>query len=227
MRIKEGDDGALHTAEIPFAVNGTLATSARVNLAIVGAGRGAAHRVVLDLAPGQTGGTIPVSYTSNTHDDISPSRTTVTAWGVRNIVTDDYLGGLTIEDDDPTPAITVTPVRSTVTEGHRATWLMKLATWVDYDQYVEVRALPGPHQLKGGDVPVQWLRQHATATTATKALPELYTWWLPRIRLGRTTITVTVPIARDHVAEGREQIRLGFKIGRFRTSSTVYVAPSR
>ena len=102
VRIEEGAGGA-KTARVPFQVTGDLTAPARFSVLTVGQARGDVQRFSVDLAPGQTGGSVPVGYVADRRADYRRLVTQVTAWATRNVMTDGYLGELAVVDDDPRP----------------------------------------------------------------------------------------------------------------------------
>ena len=107
MKVEEGDGNDPVTASIDFDIVGELTRPAKLVVMTVGQARGAKEKFTLDLAPGQTSGSVPVSYQPDNRDDYPRAVTQVAAWATRNVMTDSYTGSLTVLDDDPTPAMTV------------------------------------------------------------------------------------------------------------------------
>ena len=72
VRVQEGDGPGTVTAEVPFTVTGTLTEPAELKVGTFSYySRGGRQVFRLDLAPGQTSGTIPVEYEANDVDDQS------------------------------------------------------------------------------------------------------------------------------------------------------------
>ncbi|WP_346385708.1 hypothetical protein [Nocardioides sp.] len=227
LRIAEGDTPGSFTARVPFEISGDVSRPAKLVVVTAGQARGSVQRFVVDLAPGQTSGSIPIEYTADDRDDLSPSITSVSAWATRDVMTDSYLGQLLVDDDDPTPPITITPVDKTITEGQPAQWEIRIARGVDYELFVGGRVVGGPKPvLRGGDVPTSWLKTHAAGTDPDKPLQQLFASIFEQLPAGGKTVVVSLPTRRDGVAEGRESVTVLFEIDRQKWRRTVYVAPS-
>ena len=227
VQVTEGDGREPRTVSVPFHVVGELTRAARLVVLTAGQTRGELQRFTVDLAPGQTSGSIPVTYRPDRFDDFPRMLTTVAAWPTRNVMTDAYLGALTVLDDDPTPKVTVKPVDRTVAEGQRATWLVRVAEPVDYHAFVSGTVVAGPApRLSGGDVPLRWLKRFARSADPGKPLWKLKPGLFADLRAGRLTVAVSIPIRRDAVAEGRESVTVRIKTFGRTFRSTVHVAPS-
>jgi hypothetical protein len=89
---------------------------------------------------------------------------------------------------------------------------MTLARPVDYPVFVLGRVAHGSKRLErvsGADVPRRWLRRHAFPLPRPRQpLHEVETFLFEGLRPGRRRATLTVPVARDGVAEGREALSL-------------------
>ncbi|MGY2701728.1 dienelactone hydrolase [Nocardioides sp. HB32] len=225
VRIPEGDGPGTATAHLPFTVSGAVTRPARFSVVTVGQQVGDIQRFTIDLAPGQTSGSIPISYQPDRRDDFAKLITQVSTWAVRNMMTDAYVGDLTVLDDDPTPRITVRPVERTVAEGDRAEWQVTLSRPVDYDLFVTGRVVRGPApNAAAGDVSRTWLRSHlGEDLDLTKPLWSYHPYVFDELKAGRTQVTLRIPTRKDAVAEGREALTLKLKLGRSRFERTVFV----
>jgi hypothetical protein len=224
LRMAEGDVRGSYTARIPFTVTGEVTKPARMVVVTAGQARGSLQRFSVDLAPGQTSGSIPVEYTADDRDDLTPSITTTSAWATRDLMTDSYLGQLRVDDDDPTPAVTFTPVDKTVEEGQPAQWELRIARWVDYDIYAYARVVRGPDPvLYGADVPESWLLRHAGASDPDKPLQRLYASVYEQLRGGSKRVVLSMPTKRDGLSEGRESVTVLFKLDHHQYRRTVWV----
>ncbi|WP_296605354.1 hypothetical protein [Nocardioides sp.] len=228
LRIPEGNRRRPVTAYLPFRVTGDLTRSGRLIVMTAGQERGSTQRFTLDLAPGQTRGEIPISYTPDRADDQDKATTMVTTWAARNVMTDGYLGRLVVLDDDPTPRTVVKPVSRTVHEGESARWQITMDKGVDYEQFVSGRVVRGPAPtVSVGDVGETWVAQHlGPDADLDKALWTFRPMLFERMRAGVRTLEIAIPIRRDTVAEDRESITLRLKVGKKAYTRTVYVAPS-
>ncbi len=224
VRLSEGDHGTVTTG-VPFTVNGEVTRPARFAVTTVGQAVGDVQRFTVDLAPGQTSGTIPISYQADNRDDFAKLITMVSAWPVRNMMTDAYTGDLTVVDDDPTPRLTLRPVRRSVDEGQDAEWEITLAKPVDYDLFAAGRVVRGPGaNVSAGDVAAAWLRSHVGGKIdPDKPLWSYRPFVFQELRHGRTTAVLSVPTRTDGAAEPREALTLKLRLGRERFERTVFV----
>ena len=99
MRIDEGDGGT-KVAQVPFKIIGNVTHRARFAAFTAGQQRGQVQRLFIDVAPGQTPGTIPVEYDADRRFGFD-QQTQIALWPLQGIATDDYLGELLVVEDDP------------------------------------------------------------------------------------------------------------------------------
>ncbi|MGB0099951.1 MAG: hypothetical protein WBP61_06690 [Nocardioides sp.] len=225
VRVPEGDVVGEVTADLPFQVVGEVSAPARISVATSGAGSRRSQRFTIDLAPGQTSGTIPVTYLSDRVHDLGTMRTDVAVWPLRNVMTDSYRGSLIVVDDDPAPVARVRPVARRVSEGDPAQWTVTLDRVAGYDLSVIARVVRGPRPaLSGEDVPAGWLRRHARRPTeASKPLSAHRTVVVERLRAGRTQLVLSVPTRADREPERRESVTLRVRVGDSTVERTVWV----
>ncbi len=229
LRLDEGDGPGTVTARVPFTITGEVTRPGRFVAIVAGQEPGDVNRFAIDVAPGQTSGSIKVDYEADTRDDYPRSSTIMAAWATRDLMTDDYTGRLVVLDDDPSPTITLTRVASTVKEGQSARWRVQLSARVDYDVFVSGQVVRSPRPvLRGTDVPKRWLVTHTGLAASRKPLYELGAGVWEQVRAGRRSVLISIPIRRDGVREPRESLRVKFRIeGQRAISSTVHVAASR
>jgi len=229
LRVEEGDGPGVTTARLPFHISGDVLAPARFVVVAAGQTRGDLTRYTIDVAPGQTSGSIPIDYVGDQRDDYDQNILLMAAWATRGLMTDRYLGQLTILDDDPMPQVTVAPVAKTVSEGERAEWRVRLDKSVDYDLFVLGRVVAGPKpELAGTDVPDSWLDRHGeTDVGDTKPLHRLHVYVFERVRRGQREAILSIPIARDGVREPRESVTVKFEVGDRFYTRTIWVAASR
>ncbi|WP_395659517.1 hypothetical protein [Nocardioides sp.] len=225
ITMPEGDGPGRVTARMPFEVHGDVTAPARLAVTTVGQSRGEVQHFTIDLAPGQTSGSIPVTYDADKLDDYPRVVTQVSMQALRNVMTDSWTGGLTILDDDPTPAISVRPLARTVREGAPARWEVRLAGPVGYDMWVSGIVVRGPRPtLAAGDVPPEWLM--STVGTTPKPLKPLWTYHpsvYGELSSGATRLVLTVPTRHDDRTEGRESVTLKVSVDRKHVKRTVWV----
>ncbi len=223
--VVEGDGRQPVTVQLPFHVRGGLTRPARISVLTVGQTRGDIQRFTVDLAPGQTEGSIPITYTPDRRDDFAKLTTQVATWAVRNVMTDGYVGGLTVLDDDPAPRLRVRPVARTVDAGRPARWSVGVSRPTDYDQWVSARVVRGPAPaLRAGAVPAAWLRKNVgTEVDPAKPLWTAKPMLFGQIRAGAKKLVLTIPTRRTVLAHPRESVTLRIQVGRKVFKRTVYV----
>jgi hypothetical protein len=212
MKVVEGTGGT-RVLKVPFTIDGTVTRPSKFVAFTAGQVRGQTQRLVVDVAPGQTGGTIPVEYFADDLD--GPNQpTSIALWPLRGIATDDYLATATVKDDDAAPAVHVEAVSPSVREGHP----VKLRVTIDGGRsdttYVVARAVRGDGEpLRGADVPTAWLSRHATSTDAGKPLYRLNAYLRGRLKPDDSELVLTIPTRKDGVKEGREFLDLELQVG--------------
>ena len=227
LHIDEGDGRATTTAELPFEVVGNLTRPARLAVMTMGQQRGDIQRFAVNLAPGQTSGSIPIDYLPDDRDDYPRAITQVVGWATRNVMTGSWAGQLIVLDDDPTPGLTVTPVSRSVAEGSSAEWRIELTRPVDYDLFVNGSVVRSPAPaLTAGDVRTSWVVDHAGEVDPDQTLWSLHAFIYDQLNAGERGFVITIPTRRDGEAEGRESIRLKLKINHHTYVKTVFVKPS-
>ena len=218
VKVEEGDGPGTVTAEVPFTITGTLTEPAQLKVGTVDYySRGGGSSFRLDLAPGQTSGTIPIEYEANTADDPGRRITMLQAFPVRGVMTDHYDGTLRIIDDDPAPRVSVSAARR-VSEGDPVRIDISLEGESAYPYYVEaqvVRSGDDVEPLRVGDVPTKWLRDHHVSTKHPKRAlyrADVFLW--TRIRPGGHSAALTIPTLRDGKHEGVEAVTVEIYRGR-------------
>ena len=206
------------TAAIPFTVSGTVSSRAHLEVGVLSYGPTGERSdlVPIDLAPGQTSGTVVVDYPGNRIDDMK-TLTFLSAFPRTGAMTDAYFGRLTVVDDDPTPPITIKAVKPRIREGSPARWSVTLDKRVGYYVAVQARAVGG--DLKGpkllcGDVPRQWLTEHGVLPRVGDNVPlhEAPLFLYQDLNAGGTKLTLAIPTRKDVKREGTEAVTLRFRI---------------
>ncbi|MGW3210285.1 alpha/beta hydrolase family protein [Streptomyces sp. NPDC001135] len=204
--VAEGDAG-VRTYRVPVRVSGH--GSGQVRVYVVDPATGKAGNRLVTVHPGGHDIDVPVEVKGNTRygTDVSYD---VLVKAVRGAVVGSYRGGITVHDDDPAPAMTVTPVADRVTEGKSLKWRLSLSRAVDVDMSAMFAVVPATApELSTKDVPARWLEE----TAGAKPDPERplskvggLTLWVD-IPAGRTSADVTVPTVGDRVREQTESVR--------------------
>lgn len=221
--VDEGDAKGRKVARVPFTITGDVTSPARIAVVTAGQQVGATHRFGIDIAPGQTSGTIPIEYVGNTVDDYDLV-TQVQAWPTKGIATDDYLGSLTVRDDDPDPAISIEPLRRTVREGAPIVFRVSLSHVAGYDVFPYGGVVNGPgNDLHGTDVAAKWLATHADSRHPQRPLYKINGYVSAMIPAGKTSVDLVIPTVDDHRPEGTEAVTIKFNVDNTRVKHTIRV----
>ena len=224
LRVLEGDERRTSTARLPFTVAGEVTQPAQLLVGIVDQTRRGQTRLRLDLAPGQTEGSIRYEYTGNTVDDFPRRTTSYAAFPVRGAMTDRYDGQVSLIDDDPAPRLRVR-VPKQVEEGETIKVRLDLSAASGFDTFVSVRAVRGAGRpLAVGDLPRSWLERHFIAPDKPgRPLYRSELFLSERLHPGEQRGTVTIPVRVDGVREGTERVTLRIQLNRKRELRTVRV----
>ncbi|MER6028919.1 hypothetical protein [Streptomyces sp. NPDC001851] len=204
--VAEGDSG-VRTYRVPVRVSGH--GSGQVRVYVVDPATGKAKDRLVTVHPGGHDIDVPVEVKGNTRygTDVSYD---VLVKAVRGAVVGSYRGGITVHDDDPPPAMTVTPVAGRVTEGRSLKWRLSLSQAVDVDMSAMFAVVPATApELSTKDVPARWLREAAGAKPdPERPLSKVggLTLWVD-VPAGRTSAEITVPTVQDRVRERTESVR--------------------
>ncbi|OIK29589.1 hypothetical protein [Streptomyces malaysiense] len=207
LTVAEGDSGA-RTYRVPARVSGHGSGQVRVYVLDPATGR-ATDRLVT-VHPGGQDIDVPIEVRGNTRygPDITYD---VLVKAVHGAVVGSYGGGVTVHDDDPAPAMTVTPLANRVTEGQSLTWRVTLSEPVDMDMSALFGVAPpaGGAELSTKDVPAAWLRDICGASPDPERplskVNGLYLW--VDVPAHRTSADITVPTVEDRTAEPTESVR--------------------
>ncbi|MXM66842.1 hypothetical protein GR925_26280 [Streptomyces sp. HUCO-GS316] len=207
LKVKEGDSGT-RTYHIPVQVSGQ--GSGKVRFSVLDPDTGRAKDKLVTVRPGSTPIDVPVKVKGNTRFG-NDQQQDLLAKAVEGAVVGSYRGGVTAQNDDPAPKVTLTPVADRVTEGKKLTWRITLSEPADADISQPIRVLPVTEgaELSTKDVDREWLMNYAgelpdPERTLSKA--ELWVW--TDIPAGSTTVDFVIPTVKDQLAEPTESVRL-------------------
>ncbi len=199
----EGDGTDPVTVEVPWHVTGDLQQAATLTIvhSTPFSFDGEAETESLVIPAHTTDGSVQVTYQPNDLDDRGQNLMGLTAYPVSGIETDQYVGGASIIDDDPTPGVSVTTGAHRITAGHPATWTMTLDAPVNYYAFAlarPVKATDGP-QLRVGDL-TKHFRERYLGEDADLSAP---LWKTPltlfvQIRPHHLSKTISLPTRREH-----------------------------
>lgn len=205
--VKEGDSGT-RTYRIPVEISGH--GSGQVRVYVLDPDGGRPENRLVTVTPGSDAIDVPVEVNGDTvyGDDVAHD---IAVKAVHNAVIGKHRGGLTVENDDPAPVITLSPVADRVTEGETLTWRLSLDAPTAADIWQPVRVLPVTEgaELSTKDVDPQWLEEWSgDAPDPERPLGDANLWVYLNIPPGSTSVDFAVPTVRDHVAEPAESMRL-------------------
>lgn len=205
--VKEGDSGT-RTYRIPVEVSGH--GSGQVRVYVLDSDSGRAENRLVTVRPGSDTIDVPVEVKGDTvyGDDVAHD---IAVKAVHNAVVGKHRGGLTVENDDPAPVITLSPVADRVTEGETLTWRLSMDAPSTVDIWQPVRVLPVTEgaELSTKDVDPQWLGDWSgDVPDPERPLSDASLWVWLNIPPGSTSVDFTVPTVRDQVAEPTESMRL-------------------
>ncbi|WP_399881586.1 alpha/beta hydrolase family protein [Streptomyces sp. BBFR51] len=206
--VKEGDSG-VRTYHVPVRVFGKK--SGTVRTYVTDPATGDAETRLVTVGPGSPGIDVSVKVTGNERYawDISHD---VLVKAVHGSVVGSYLGGVTVENDDPMPRISVTPVADEVTEGQPLRWRVSLSEPADVELGTTLVVVPDDArpELSTMDVDRDWLLETAGEVPDGEVpLSRLDYFWLgATVPPGMSDAEVTVPTIGDEVAEPTEYLGL-------------------
>jgi hypothetical protein len=227
VTVTEGDAPGTSVARLPYTVSGDVTRPAQLTVGIVEQSRRRGRdRLRLDLAPGQTEGTLRYEYSANTVDDAASRRVGYGAFVVRGAMTDKYDGQVVVRDDDPAPDLRVRAPKR-VDEGRSITVLASLSEATGYDSYVGIQVVRGSGtgpRLSAGDVPKRWLRSHyAEGEDPRRPLHRADVFLHERLRPGDRSAVFEIPVRDDRVRERPERVTLKIQVNRKSVTRTVGV----
>ncbi|MFJ2813455.1 hypothetical protein [Streptomyces sp. NPDC087294] len=207
--VQEGDSG-VRTYRVPVQVTGVGTGQVRV---YVVQRNGTAVEQLVTVRPGGQDIDVPVEVTGNTRYSYGAEHNVVVK-AVRGAVVGAHRGGISVEDDDPMPTFTVTPVADRVAEGQPLTWRLTLSEAADVGLGVTFATRPPADgaELSTRDVDPGWLASHADVEPGTdlplSRVASLSLW--TNVRQGGLTGELSVPTVTDEVAEPEESVRILF-----------------
>jgi hypothetical protein len=210
--VAEGGAGT-RTVLMPVTVNGR--GTGQVRLWTVGRAPSRTVSRLVTVHPGDRRIAIPATWTGDSLWGAGEFRG-IEAKAVHGVVVGTSQGGVTIRDDDPLPAVTVTPIAGRVAEGGTLAWRFTLSARIEDPITLSYSARPpaGGAELSAADIDPHWWRAHGV----TEPVPALA---LSRVRLSlqvtldpaaRST-DLEIPTIADRAAEPDERVRLAGRRG--------------
>ncbi|MFF1301409.1 alpha/beta hydrolase family protein [Streptomyces sp. NPDC058307] len=205
--VKEGDSGT-RTYRVPVKISGHGSGQVRVYVLEPDSGR--AENRLVTVRPGSHAIDVPVKVKGDTQYGYDVQHD-IAVKAVRGAVVGKHRGGVTAENDDPEPVITLTPVADRVTEGETLTWRMSVDAPVAVDVWQPVRVIPVTEgtELSTKDVDPQWLQDWSgDVPDPERPLSDANLWVWLNIPPGSTSVDFIVPTLRDQLAEPTESVRV-------------------
>ncbi|WP_371664321.1 hypothetical protein [Streptomyces sp. NBC_00280] len=208
LTVKEGDSGT-RTYRVPVRIAGQGGGTIRLYAQNPGSVTMTSRLVT--VRPGEQSIDLPVTVKGDTLYDYDVWRS-VFVKAVRGAVVGSYSGGVTIENDDPEPTVTITPVTDRVTEGQPLIWRATLSAPSGTETYANLEVVPvtGGAALSTTDVDPAWLAD----VSGQSPLPERPLSEVESLSLfgavppGQLTADLSLPTVADTVTEPEESVRL-------------------
>jgi hypothetical protein len=208
LTVDEGDSGTV-VHQVPVTVSGSGHGQVRFLIVDSSGKEGEVTERLVTVRPGMTRIDVPVPVTGNTRYD-GERQVTLAAKAVRGTVIGDYDGGLRVRDNDPLPAVTITPVAGRVTEGATLTWRMALSEAAGTVIWAFFPPLPpvAGAELSTTDVDPEWFEQNAgESPSPSRPLSTTGLTLFAEVPPGELAVDVTVPTITDSFAEPEEHVR--------------------
>ncbi|NUP19306.1 MAG: hypothetical protein HOZ81_25090 [Streptomyces sp.] len=207
LTVKEGNAG-VRNYRVPVRVAGQ--GSGQVRLFVSDPVTGRVTDRLVTVRPGTHALDVPVKVEGNPRfgNDIGHD---VFVKAVRTAVVGSHLGGVTVQNDDPMPSLTVAPIADRVPEGKPLKWRVSLSAVADADIGATFTLLPvtdGP-ELSTKDVDPRWLLENSGQSPDPERPLSKVDGLYPGVSIapGKTSAELVVPTLRDGVAEQPESMR--------------------
>lgn len=208
LKVEEGNSGT-RTYQVPVRVSGQ--GSGQVRLFVLDPITGRATTRLVTVRPGSDVVDLPVEVEGNTRYSYNVSHD-VLVKAVRGAVVGSYHGGVTVQNDDPMPEVTVTPVADRVTEGQGLTWRVSLSEAADTEMLVPFSVLPPGDgtELSSTDVYPRWLMEnYGESPLPERPLSKVAGMsLLSSVPAGQLSTEVAIPTIADGVTEQEEAVRI-------------------
>ncbi len=208
LTVKEGDSGS-RTYQVPARTTGKNAGTVR--LYVIDPDTGESTSRLVEVGPGTAGINVTVKAEGNKRHG-EDKRHDILVKAVRGTIVGAHIGGVTVEDDDPMPKMTIKPVATDVTEGAPLKWRITLSEPADIEIQAFTQILPvpgGSPELSTDDVDQEWVTQ-LVDEIPNPAIPLSkvpYGTLEHTISAGETSTIMTVPTIRDQEKEPAEYVR--------------------
>ena len=123
----------------------------------------------------------------------------------------DYAGDLVVEEDDPLPTVSVTPLTDRVTEGGTLRWRVSLtpAPAMDIGVYMTIQPPAGGTELSTTDLSADWVTNGMhTDPQPSRPLSQSGGYVNPNVPAGQGSVELAIPTVTDDLVEGEEALQL-------------------
>jgi hypothetical protein len=213
VTVPEGDSGTVRV-DVPITIEGEVTKPAQlwVQLTDYANFENPNSGFPLDLAPGATSASVPITYPADDAYSPFPQLIQVTLVARKNIVTGHFDGSALVEEDDPAPLLAVDARNATAAEGASLTWTFRLSAPMTTSAFWTIDFVPPAGtlaELDSDDVPAEFLARFGIVPpTPAVPLSQLGIFLDVEFAPGAMVATVSLPIATDGVAERSERVAL-------------------
>ncbi|MFG3316347.1 hypothetical protein ACGF0C_30765 [Streptomyces albidoflavus] len=209
LTVKEGDTGS-RTYQVPVHTTGKNAGTVR--LYVIDPDTYKATSKLVKVGPGTTGIDVKVQIEGNMRH--GPDRShDVLVKAVQGVVVGSHIGGVTAEDDDPMPTVTIEPVAADVLKGTSLKWRITLSEPADTEIQALTQIVPVPGgrpELSTADVDQEWVSE-LVDEIPNPAIPlsgAPYGTLVHEIPAGEASADLLIPTIRLQGSEPVKYIRL-------------------
>ena len=209
IAVEEGDTGTKHY-EVTVTVGGGRGGALRL---FVGREDGTFTTRLVDVRPGRQTIELPYDVAGDTRWGMTAT-ISVYAKGITGVVAADYVGGITVIDDDPAPTVSITPAATTA-EGGTLTWDITMSAPAEFALTWYSLPIPGTEpELSTTDVDPEWFTTNAAGEDPLPSRPLVGTqlFLMAEIPPGELTTSVSMPTVLDGETEPTEHVRLLFLV---------------
>ncbi|TCO65263.1 alpha/beta hydrolase family protein [Actinocrispum wychmicini] len=207
LAVLEGDSGE-RTYQIPVTVTGDGGGTLKVYLGDKTVRVFTEHDIT--VAPGQHTIDLPATVVGDTRWNTSYPLVAL-AKATRGVVVGSFIGVVRVDNDDPPPAITVSPANAETSRGGKLAWHVGLSTDVDADvDWIVTPVAPatGP-ELTTTDVDPQWLLLNSGEDPLpSRPLSQTGLALFVDIPPGSVSTDVAIPTAAGHEPGPARQLHL-------------------
>jgi hypothetical protein len=174
----------------------------------VSRGYNTGFRVDLDSGSSTTVAQIPFEFIGDKFYSMGTFSETLAVGAIRGVVTGNYLGSITVVDDDPVPTLSVVAQSVTAVEGKSLTWRFRLsAPTTGTSVWFCIESPTKGNELSSSDVPASWLQQsYVSPPFQPVPLSTLNMYLTVDFDYGATSGSLIMPIVVDTLAENDESV---------------------